>query len=743
MLQPLNRITSWASSRKGAKIVLALWLAVIVILSGIAPSAKQYAINAGEGSIHENTPAAVAQQVMDEHFPSDEGLPALVVFHHPEGLEEEEQAQISEVSQWLSSAEKPENVASSLPYHELPKAVQERMLSDNKTTMLYHFSLKKDLESDETYETIEQIREWLKENTSESMTIEITGPAGIASDTLALFKNADLVLLFATIGLILVLLIIIYRSPLLALIPLVIAGLVYQAVDRIIGLAGREDWFIIDSQALSIMLILLFAVLTDYCLFVFSRYREELKKAGNKYDAMKLAMSQVGEPILFSGSTVLLAMLTLFTAIFKPYHHFAPVFSIALIVILLGGLTLIPAVFALLGRKAFWPFTPKLETAESQKPEGFWGKFSTSVVKRPKIFASVLLVLLLISSFNVGTIEYSFNLMKSFPKDLSSRQGFEILEQNFPKGKLAPVSIILKADKEIKWDEPFLEKLVALIEEMSHWGGIESISPEVVPDMAQLDASQLPRNFLAKDGHAIKLQVTLDANPYDQEALDTVQVLRENADKLLRESGFEGGYYSLHFAGQTAEQLDVRQMNKRDTILVFSLIVVLITVMLILQTRKLWMAMLMISTILLSYTATVGLGWLIFHGFLGYEAISYRIPVYTFVFLVALGVDYNIMLVSRIREEARRNEWKEAIRQGLAHTGGVISSAGLILAATFAVLITQPMQELFLFGFMMAIGILLDTFLVRGVLLPSLFALVPVKSKETSLQAKTTQSTRS
>src|SRR5699024_2418994 len=170
----------------------------------------------------------------------------------------------------------------------------------------------------------------------------ITGPAGISADTVSMFKNADLVLMFATIGLILVLLMLIYRSPLLAVIPLVVAGLVYGVTDRVLGLGGDNGWFVVDSQATSIMMILLFAVLTDYSLFVLSRFRRELKQNHSKTEAMAKAFEPVLKPILFSGITLLLAMLVLFFTDFKPYNHFAPVFSVAIVFILLGGITLIP-----------------------------------------------------------------------------------------------------------------------------------------------------------------------------------------------------------------------------------------------------------------------------------------------------------------------------------------------------------------------------------------------------------------
>lgn len=723
MMRFINKITGWTGSPKGAKIVLIGWLAAIIALSGAAPAAKKFAVSAGEGSIHDDKPSAVAAQIMNERFPSNEGLPALVVFSGKDAAGAEQRAQIAAFSKWLASDGKPEQVAGALPFHQLPEAVQDQMFSKDKTTLIFPVSLKKELASDQLYDTIEQLREGIAKIGMDGMQTEITGPAGIASDTTNLFKNADFVLMFATIGLILVILMIIYRSPLLAVIPLLIAGVVYQAVDRLIGLAGKNGWFLIDKQSLSIMMILLFAVLTDYCLFVFSRYREELRKGGGKYDAMREAMTHVGEPILFSGGTVLMAMLTLFAAVFKPYHHFAPVFSIAMVVILLGGLTLIPAVFALLGRKAFWPFAPKPETVGKPQKSGVWHAIAAFVVKRPVIPASVLLAMLIGLSVNFGTMSFSFNLMKSFPDDISSRKGYELLEQKFPKGQLAPVSVILESDKEIAMDEAFVRSLTKLAGELGGQTGVDSVTPEIKPDFAKQDAS-LPRNFLSADKRAIKLQLITADNPYDQSALDAMRALRENSEALLAGSGLSTADFRMHFAGQTAEQVDVSDMNGRDTIVIFSLISVFITLMLLLQTRSIRLSLLMIATILLSYTATMGLGWLIFHYGLGFDAISYRLPVYTFVFLVALGVDYNIMLVSRIREEARQAEWKEAVRRGVALTGGVISSAGLILAATFCVLITQPLQELFLFGLTMALGILMDTFLVRGILLPAIMTLM-------------------
>ncbi|MCR8645169.1 MMPL family transporter [Paenibacillus sp. N1-5-1-14] len=724
MRNPFKRLAAYTSSSKGAKVVIAVWLIGIILLSTLAPGSKLYAQSSKEGSIHEDTPAAVAQQIASEQFPSKDGLTALLVFHREGGLTTDDRQGILDMSKWLASDQKPADVASALPYHSMPPQVQESMFSQDKTTLLLNIALTKDATSDQVYNALQAIRDHVKDAKLDGVQFEITGPAGISADTKTLFKNADFVLMIATIVLILVILVVIYRSPLLAIIPLLLAGVVYQVVDRILGFAAKNNWFVVDSSASSIMMVMLFAVLTDYCLFIISRYKEELRKQNSKNDAMKTTMTHLAEPLVFSGGTVLVAMLTLFVTIFKPYNHFAPVFSVAIVVILLAGLTLIPSIFTLLGRKAYWPFVPKVTNETGiTNPKGFWSKVGKGVTKRPVVSVVILLVLLIGSALNVTTMNFSFNLMKSFPDNISSRQGFDILEQRYPKGELAPVTVILKSNKDIQVDSTFVKNMNTLIEDMKKQGGIASISPDLSALTADPSAT-LPKNFLSDQKQAVKLRLTLQDNPYDQSALDLVSNLRTQAGTMLTSSGLGAANYELHFAGQTAEQLDVKAMNTRDTILLFSLVTVFITIMLVLQTRSILMPIYMIATILLSFGATLGIGWMIFHNILGYDSISYRLPVYTFVFMVALGVDYNIMLVSRIKEEARLYSWREAVERGVGFTGGVISSAGIILAATFCVLITQPLQELFLFGMTMALGILIDTFLVRGILLPGIMTMM-------------------
>lgn len=727
MLKPFRKLVNYTSSQKGAKVTILAWILAVVLLSILAPSAKEFEINSKEGSINGNKPSEIAQQILKEQFPSTDGLPALLVFHREGKISEQDIEKIKGLSEWLGSDKKPEQIISALPFHALPPNVQKLMYSENESTLLINLSLEPDLESAETLAVMDKIKEKVKAIDIDGLQFEITGPAGISADTVSLFKSADIVLMLATVALIFILLIIIYRSPLLAITPLIIAGIVYGVVDRFLGIAGKNDWFTIDSSAVSIMLILMFAVITDYSLFVFSRYREELKKQESKYSSMQEAIFHVSEPIVFSGGTVLLAMLTLFVTVFEPYNHFAPVFSVAIVFILLAGLTLIPSIFALMGRKAFWPFIPKVEE-DKKTTHGIWSSISKQVMKKPALLGGILLIILLIGMFNFTSIQYSFNLLKSFPEDMPSRQGFELLEDNYPAGQLAPVTVLIQSEEEFPIDAAFFNKVNHLVSKLSDESNIVSATPVIQNEMMK-NLQMLPRNYLAETNKAIRLQLILDSNPYEKEALDTIQKLRNSEASLLKDSGFSTEDVKLHFAGQSAQQLDVNHMNQRDMIILFSLVTVLLTIILGFQTKSILMPILMMATILLSFFSTMGFSWWIFKHFMGYDAISYRLPVYTFVFMVALGIDYNIMLVSRIKEEAVKLSWKEAVGKGVAVTGGVISSAGLILAATFAVLMTQPLQELFLFGFTMAFGILLDTFVIRGIFLPSILILTGKKKR--------------
>ncbi len=685
----LTAITDRLSTRKGMWTTLAIWLAATMLLAVVAPSAKDYETSSID-SIPVDAPSSVAQEKLDEYFANEDGLPGILVFQSDGGSFEPE-----ELSAFFAELQELDGIASVVPFTELPPQAAAGFYAEDRSTVALPIAFEPGLETDEIRDIQEQLTAIAADETN--LTYTMTGPAGIAVDTLNLFSRADLVLLFSTVGLILVLLVVIYRSPLLAFIPLLAAAFVYEAVNQTLGWMGQAG-LLLNQQTLSIMTILLFAAVIDYSLFVFSRFREELKKTDDKYTAMREAMREVGLPVFYSGGTVLAAMLVLFFAEFGDYRNFAPIFATAMLIIMVASVTLVPALFTLFGRRSFWPKVPQVGDA-AVRASSLWSKVGRTVVRKPLVAASVIGVILLASALNLFNLDYEFDTMKSFPADMPSRVGYDILEEQFAKGDLAPTSVIVEAEAPISDDQR-----TALIQELTAQPLVSAVQPS--------DATA--------DQQVVQLSLTFAESPYEVATLDALEQLREQAEELLNASEIEGAMY---FAGETAVTVDDRAANSRDLIVIVVLESILIFVMLIAMTRSMKLPIYMMGTILVSFLAALGLGIFLSDLLFGIDTVSNRVPLYAFVFLVALGIDYNIMLISRLMEERRKHPVKKAVEISVSATGGVISSAGIILAATFAVLMTQPIQLLFVFGFIVAVGILLDTFLIRGVLMPALLVL--------------------
>ncbi|AOV06283.1 MMPL family transporter [Sporosarcina ureilytica] len=678
-------------------IYIGIWLAFTVILSSFAPTANEFVEANKNAGLPADAESIVADLQLEKHFPQDGGIPLFSVLHKDEGLTDEE---ILEFAHALEAMETEtsfgEIIVPSLSVLEPEQ--RAAFLSENGKTFFSSITLPEGLEGNDLHDLVSLIKDDVAGNVEGDAELSWTGPAAIAADAVELFSRADVVLLLSTVGIILVLLLVIYRSPLLTLIPLVAAAIVYAVVDRIIGLLASIGLFTVESQALSIMTILLFAVVTDYSLLIFSRYREELKRHESVHEAMRETMRHVKEPIFFSGSTIVLGVATLFFALYEPYRNFAPVFVIAAAAMLIGGLTLLPALFAVIGRKAFWPVIPKYGEDTKEK-KTIWDKVASGVTKRPVLFMIPITLLLLLGAWNVTNMKESYDLIDSFPEDLSSRIGYERLSDSFSPGSLAPGTLLFVSEEGFEGTD-----LQTIIDKINDKPGIENVTTFGNP--------------LSEDGKSAKFSIIFTGNPYDVKAFDTVLEIREESEAMLKEVGLTN--MELFITGESAIHADIRDVNKRDTTVVIILMTALITIMLGLQTRSIIAPIYMMGTILLSYAATLGLSLILFDIFLGIEAINYRIPLYSFVFLIALGVDYSIMLIARIREEMKAMPFEDAVRRGVERTGGVISSAGLILAATFLVLATMPIYELKLFGFIMALGILIDTFIVRPLLIPTI-----------------------
>ena len=500
----LNFITDRVATKKGMWITLIAWLLAAVLLVAFAPSAKEYEVTTID-SLPEDAQSIIAQNKIDEYFPDNDGIPALLVFQA-----DKDELKLEDVTKFFKEIEdeKIDGLEQVVPLAALPPQAAAGFFSEDKTTAVIPMTFAEGLESRDLRDRLEQIQE-LAEN-SDAWTLYVTGPAGIAVDSLNLFSKADVVLIMSTVGLILILLVVIYRSPLLALIPLLAASFVYLVVNQTLGLMGKAG-LLLSNQTISIMMILLFAAVIDYSLFVFSRFREELKHHEDKYEAMKYAMRETGMPVFFSGGTVLAAMLVLFFAEFGDYRNFAPTFGTTMAIIMIASVTLIPALFTLFGRKSFWPKIPRVGDT-TVKSNSFWSKIGRFVVKKPGLSITVMGIFLLLSASNLFNLTYEFDTMKSFPDDMQSRQGYEILEEKFAKGDLAPTTVIFEGNQELSEAEK--EKL---IKELSNRSLVDSVR----------------LNRMTEDSQVLSLNLTFTESPYSIETMDALEEIRNDADKIV------------------------------------------------------------------------------------------------------------------------------------------------------------------------------------------------------------------
>ncbi|QNK60268.1 MMPL family transporter [Paenibacillus sp. PAMC21692] len=691
----------WSANRVWLLIVMA-WLLLAGLLSVVADSSKEQTSPITNHGLPEHRQSVQAQKLVDRYFPSDEGIPLFVVLSRDTAFTEQEIMDYSVfVEKVLESRE-----LKAIHVAELPPSARQSFVAEDAKTFFVPGFLTADLDSHAVMELLDAMKADTLAGLPSDVQLDYTGPAGIMADTSKVFSSADVVLILATVAIIFLILIVIYRSLLLAILPLIGAGIAYAIVDRLLGLMGQLDLFVIEKQALSIMMVLLFAVITDYSLLLFSRFKENLLEGLSVHDAMKLAVRNVTEPILFSGGTVLMSMLTLFFASFESYRNFAPVFAIAVGVMIAAGLTLMPALFALAGTKAFWPFRIEKHRAKPVE-QTYWGRFSLFVTTNPKKSLAAVMLVLAIGIAMISPIKYTFNLLDSFPREMSSVKGYQKLSDAFSAGDVSPGTLIVESSENLSAEQ--LRRLAVVLKERE---GVASVHTPQLSDQSEKVA---------------KLTLVPTHNPYTDKSFMTTNTILADQEALLQDSGIKDA--KLWIAGDTAVNSDTKAVSAFDEQIVMMIVALLILFMLLLQTRSWIMPIYMLATILLSYGAALGITVFVFQNMLGYEGLSYRIPLYTFLFIVALGVDYSIMLVARIREEQKTRSYTEAVRMGLAKTGGVISSAGFILAATFTVLMTQPVVELRAFGFAVAAGVLLDTFLVRPIALPALMMLIRQRAK--------------
>ncbi|BBH68999.1 membrane protein [Actinoplanes sp. OR16] len=536
--------------------------------------------------------------------------------------------------------------------------------------------------ADEVSTEVQELRDKLATGLPEGVTAQVTGGAGFSADLSNSFSGANTRLLIVTVVVVTILLLVTYRSPILWIVPLFVVGFADQLAAKAIALFSQHTDLAINGSTTGIVTVLVFGAGTNYALLLISRYREELHKHEDRFEAMRVALRGAGPAILASSGTVFLALLTLLLASLKSNAALGVTAAVGVAIAAAFALLVLPAALVICGRKLFWPFIPKVGQAGAEDERGLWGKVGRMVVRRPVAVTAFAVVVLGILSLGALGTKVGLSQTEQFRVEAESVQGLETLSKYFPAGAAGPATILTSPDKASS-----VEKIV-------------SETPGVVQARVAEQNTEL-----------VSISAVLQAAPDTAEAFQTIRDLRENLDG------------EALVGGTVATALDTRDAARHDLKTIVPVILGVVFLVLVLLLRALVAPVLLMATVVVSFLASLGAGsWLFRHVF-DYPALDNSVPLFAFLFLVALGVDYNIFLVTRAREETPARGTRDGMVHALAVTGAVITSAGILLAAVFAVLGVLPVVTLTQIGIIVGIGVLLDTLLVRTVLVPALATL--------------------
>ncbi len=563
--------------------------------------------------------------------------------------------------------------------------------------------------SDELRAKVQELRDVVQPGAPDGMKAFVTGPAGLTADLVNAFGGIDGILLLVALGAVFLILLLVYRSVVLPLAVLFTSVFALCAAILLVFGMAKLGWIQLNGQSQGILSILVIGAATDYALLYVARFREALTHTTNRTQAVITAWKASFEPILASGATVIIALLCLLFSDLNSNKALGPVAAAGILCSLFAALTLLPALMALLGRAAFWPFRPKLLPDDEREPEivtglegqkGLWRGIGTLVSKRPRVVwvASVLLLL----AASTGLMQLKANGVPQTDVILSQSDavdGQDALARHFDAGSGSPAVVVAS--------QGAAQQVLDKVKAADGVGDAYLLADGNVPITG---APGAPAEPAVRDGRVL-INATLNS------AADSIEA--EEAVKSLRVAVREVDSDAL-VGGVTATALDTNTTAQRDLVVIIPIVLVVILFILMLLLRSVVAPVLLVLSVVLSYGAAMGVSAWVFNGIFGFSGADATVPLFGFVFLVALGVDYNIFLMSRVREESLKHGTRPGILRGLAVTGGVITSAGVVLAATFAALGVIPIMFLVQLAFIVAFGVLLDTVLVRSLLVPAL-----------------------
>jgi len=656
-------------SARAAWVTLLVGLAVIVGLFSLPVQENEASTVGGLSDKYQTTQV---QELLEE-FPDAQQSTALIVVSRTDGtgMNDADRAALADISAAAAQA------GVSTPPAQVPPIV-----SDNGLVALVPVTLQAASDDgDAVGAEVESLREAISAAAPQGLSAELTGGAAFTADLAGVFSGANFTLLTVTAAVVALLLLITYRSPWLWMVPLAIVATVEQLALRMVDFLAPVSGIEVDPSAVGITSVLVFGAATNYALLLIARYREELRVHESVFEAMGVALRRTREAIIASGGTVILALLTLLFTDTLSYRGLGFSAAVGIVFAILSALFLLPVALVLLGRKLFWPFVPKV--GDAAREGKFWGRLGEATARRPKTIAGIAVVVLLVMASGLFSAKIGLSENEQFTEKPQAVTAAETLATGFPAGSTSPVTVLVNSDS-----------ADAAAAEL---GGLEGVETATV-------ASE--HNGLTR----IDLVSSYEAGSAEANAF--IEELRTDLGEHPEYEGIVGG--------EAAERVDQLAANTHDIILVVSLVIVLVFLVLLILLRSLVAPVLLVASVLLTFFASTGVSWLLFVNVLGFPALDTLTLLYSFLFLVALGVDYNIFLVTRARENAAVLGTRKGMLAALRSTGGVITSAGILLAAVFAVLGVLPLVTLTQVGITVAIGVLLDTLVVRTVVVPAL-----------------------
>ena len=466
-----------------------------------------------------------------------------------------------------------------------------------------------------------------------------------------------------------------------------------------------------------------------------SRYREELITSSDRFLAMTSAMKRVGPSIFGSSMTTVVAMFLLIFSMLGSFKTMGPMLAITVTIMLIVALTVLPAAIVLMSRFAFWP-NRIVANQPNRATTSIWQRIGRFVVRRPKTVFLVTTTILVIAIVPSCRMVPSFNFIDGFPDDVESKSGYELLKKGFAPGDLSLTSVFVSTPGSTVMDQSgFIETLAEQIDEHPGVNNVRGITRPYGSYVGQQNDKASINRYNSSEGTVSRLDVSLAGDPYSETALTVINDIRSIIQSNI-DRGFTGKVEVL-VGGDTAVQLDTKTVIDQDTKLLAPLILVAILCVLILIQRALIAPLYLLFSVIISYAATFGISVFIFQYVLNQSGVAYSNGIWIFVFLVALGADYNIFVIARIKEETERLGFIDGVAEAVGRTGGVVTSAGIILASTFAVLTTLPLRDVFQLGMAVMLGVLIDTFVVRTLLVPSMASILKNYSWWPSIGSKT------